>query len=225
MLNIFVGGSGSDRNFIVNDYSNGPSVAQHWGVNPSMFNIIEVEKNGTASFYKRVPGSKYATVVFKTNNYLVGELENLPYYLQNAVTLFRNAEGATDKLNIMGHSNGGNAVVRWLETYSPSYVNNIITIATPYNGKAVTVQQTGFVKEVIADKAKIKYSGTVNTFVAKDPTNDAFPTNIASDGVIAEDSALCASLVFPQSVTECNNQNHGTVLWSPEVKNVILKWF
>ncbi|TGD20926.1 alpha/beta hydrolase [Companilactobacillus suantsaicola] len=223
MLNIFVGGSGATKDFIVND-ANG-SVASHWGVDPSIFNIITVTKTGEAKFVKRVSGSKNATVTFQTYHYNVGEVENTGFYLENAVQLFRNAEGPNDMVNILGHSNGGNAVVRWLETYSPNYINSIVTAATPYNGKSMTVKQTGFVKEVMANKDKIKYN-SVNVFVARDDDIHTFPSKYANDGVISEDSALCGSLVFPDSITVvANNQNHGTIMWSPEVINVVKKWF
>lgn len=220
MLNIFVGGSGAVTNFIVNS----PEVSSDWGANPDSFNIITVTKTGEAKFVRRVYGSKSATVTFQTYHYNCPELENLGFYLENAVQLFRNAEGPTDNVNILGHSNGGNAVVRWLETYSPDYINEIVTAATPYNGKAVTVKQTGFVKEVIADKNKIKYN-SAHVFVARNDNSTAFPSTIANDSVISEDSGLCGSLVFPNSVTVCNNQNHGTVLWAPEVNSVVKNWF
>jgi len=219
MLNIFVGGSGATTSFIVDG-----SELSHWGVSVNNFNVITVTKTGEAKFVKRVYGAKSATVTFQTYHYNCEELENLGYYLENAVQLFRNAEGPTDSINILGHSNGGNAIVRWLETYTPNYINEIVTAATPYNGKAVTVKQTGFVKEVMADKDRIKYN-SVHVFVARDDRYNTFPSTIANDGTIAEDSALCGSLVFPGSVTVCNNQNHGTIMWSPEVINVVKKWF
>lgn len=220
MLNIFVGGSGATKDFIVND-----TVASRWGIASSSFNIITVSKTGEAKFIRRVTGSKNTTVTFQTYHYNVGEIENTGFYLENAVQLFRNAEGPNDTINILGHSNGGNAVVRWMEAYSPNYVNEVVTAATPYNGKSMTVKQTGFVKEVMAGKSKLHYT-KAHVFVARDDDIHMFPSSIANDGVISEDTALCGSLVFANSLTIVkNNQNHGTILWSPELENVVLKWF
>ncbi|WP_048705225.1 alpha/beta fold hydrolase [Companilactobacillus ginsenosidimutans] len=225
MLNVFVGGSGVNDDFITG-YLKGLDMplANYWGANTNDFKTIHINKYGVPSFTDFKSGCKNAKIVFAENKYLETDIEDMAFALENAIQLFMDYAGR-DQINIYGHSNGGNIITRWLETYKPNYVHNILTVATPYNGKSVSVTPTGFLKEAIANKDKISYSGQVDMIVARLDNQQSYPSNIPSDGVVAYDSAQCGTLIYGNRMSVVDGYNHNTAQASPLVSNLISKWF
>lgn len=227
MLNIFVGGSTVNDNFIVGpSIGNLPnSLASYWGQDPNNFDIIHIEKSGKVSWKFPHYGRKDIVVVYAPSQYLETDLENVPFCLENAISMIREQLGH-DQINIYGHSNGGNIVTRWIETYNPDYIHNICTVSTPYNGKAVSVDQTGFLKEAIANKDKIRYSGQADIIVARTSDQNTYPDSIPSDGVVSYDSASCGLLIYgSDKISVVDGYDHNTAQASPLVSNLISKWF
>lgn len=229
-LNIFVAGSSATTDFLMNgDYS---SSVLKWGVSPDDFNVIEVSRKGTIKYVQEKKSSKNATIIIEANVYNEADVENMAYYLQNGIQAVRNLPGnEKEPLNLFGHSNGGNAIVRWLETYchvkGAPQINNIVTVATPYNGYAMTTEQTGFLKEALGYNYVISImpKGDVTVIAAKDDTDNGFPSEFANDGVISLDSADCGSKVLETTVKVVDYSNHNDVIWSDETANAVRNWF
>ncbi|WP_125711045.1 alpha/beta hydrolase [Companilactobacillus zhongbaensis] len=223
-INLFVGGSGANfkdpsGNLMQDAFRN---EFNHWGIdNRDYVDCIEVQKNGTAQYVQR--GShKNIVITFKNCIYIESELENIGFGLKNAMDLVRRDNGYPF-INLFGHSNGGNAIARYLYNFKPNFIENILTCATPYNGKALTVTSSPFLKEVSDLTSYFKPSGNVDMFVGKGNISAEFG-NIPNDGVISTDSGQCGRWVYNHYVNVIEGANHGTINTIPEVTKIVNEW-
>jgi triacylglycerol esterase/lipase EstA (alpha/beta hydrolase family) len=225
-VNFFVSGSGG--NF--KDPSSSVPGAQDsfrapftsWGLNRDEATCIEISKNGTAKYVQY--GNSNVVVTFRSCFYVESELDGLGYALKNAIDLYRRDHG-NPNINILGHSNGGNAIARYVQAFRPSFIMNVITCATPYNGVALTVKPTGFVKEVENIDLSWSPQGNINMFVGEDNSGANFSPAVANDGTISTDSGLCGQDVYNRAVQIVQAADHGTILTSQPVMNVLNSWF
>lgn len=221
-INLFVAGSGANfkdpnGNAFQNEFNT-------WGIgNRDLIDCVEVQKNGTAKYVQN--GShKNIVITFKNCFYRECELENIGYGLKNAIDLVRKNNG-NPTINLFGHSNGGNAIARYLYTFKPKFVNNVLTCATPYNGMAFTVKPSAFVKEVLNLSNFWSPIGNIDIFVGKGIyTPKVFPDYISNDGVISTDSGQCGQLVYNHYVNVIEGANHGTINTIPEVTKIVNEW-
>lgn len=221
-INLFVSGS---TGFVDNPNNSADDSFRkefsYWGIgsrdNASRY---EVMKNGTIGSQHN-ENSKNIIIGFRNCIYTESELENLAFGLKNAIDLIRSQNGYPN-INLFGHSNGGNAIARYLYTYRPTFVDNVLTCATPYNGKALTVKPSAFVQEVSNLRLSWQPNGQIDMFVGKGDTgNPKFPSSVANDGVIATDSGICGQLVYNQNVNVISGAGHTSINTIPQVTQIV----
>lgn len=236
-VNIFVSGSGGNwyDDPIWKDFFYYPNNVNPNGIRYDIakINRVQVEMNGTAKFigtdkYPIPTEKKQFVVSFQNCIYVQQELQNLGYQLKNAIDLIRNTVGGDVHINLFGHSNGGNAIARYVQAFKPYFVDNLVTCATPYNGVAWSVTPTGFLKDVTGIGYYWQPNNNLNMFVGSTGSNynnDSYPTWLDTDGVIAVDSGACGENVYGKTVQVLKGYTHGTILHAPEVQRAVKSWF
>lgn len=223
-VNIFVSGSGGNwyDNPQWGNFFNG---AHGIPLDTKTLNVVESRQDGRAKMMVRGSLKKNYIVTFRNCFYVQQELENIGYQLANAITFIQSDSGQRE-VNLFGHSNGGNAIVRYLQAFRHDFVHDVVTCATPYNGEAWSVNKTGFLKEV--ENVPLHISGTISMFVGSMGNNDgnsAYPKWLDTDGTISTDSGSCGVYPYGKQVTVISQRDHGTILNAPQVQNAVQSWF
>lgn len=217
-MTFFVNGSGASFEAGKNDVATSDNAYRG---NVNAIDYITVYKNGYISLDKKhtetMNGRVNTDVYFKTNRYNDAEINLTAMLLYNAISYQMNLYDV-DEINLTGASNGGNTITRYMRNFDPQFVNKIITAVTPYNGLAVSQELTGFLKSVTVmnnlahfNSVELFYSRSINPI----EIDSTFSNDIASDGVVSNESNLTGLDVWGVLPQECYNQNHGTYMRNP----------
>ena len=97
--------------------------------------------------------------------------------------------------DIVGQSNGGNIITRYLEAYPSNIFNNLITVGTPYNMRANDGDPaTDWLIDLFAGKSRLNPNLNVINVIG-DVTG-----NNTGDEVVSRDSSLAGDFVFRDQV-------------------------
>lgn len=223
-VNVWLAGSAANAD----DFQKSPFM--QLGIKSSDVTSLYVSSDG--KIIKKVNESKDIKnigVGFLDNRFTEQHLEDNPNLLDNLL-MYEYREKRFDSINLIGHSNGGNVITRWVERFSmyrPFKVNNIVTICTPFNGYVKSAKPTGFLKEVLANKNKLNgINKKAFMSVVKKPL-DFEGKSYKWDTVVTLDNAYTGEQVFGGSIELINSMPDGSepahmkVLSSPNIINYL----
>lgn len=224
-VNVWIAGSTGTEG----DFKN--SLLENVGLNDNEITTIEVSIDGSIISRENDSSAlRNISVVFQDNGFTESVLENNPNLLDN-ILMSEYTIKRFDNINIIGHSNGGNILTRWIERYEgyrPFSVIRMVTICTPFNGYVVqgADQPTGFLKEVLNNNSKLngiskKAFGAYSGYNTYRPYTGNNSETYAGDTVVTLANAKTAENVLGVSLDVINGQTHMGILNSNEVKSYL----
>lgn len=194
-VNVWVEGSTKTAH----DLENAPF--KQLGITMSDVTTVAVSSDGLITKTNASSTVKNIGVTFANNAFRESDLEDNPELLDN-ILMSEYKDKNFDTINMIGHSNGGNAIVHWIERFQkfrPFKVNVLVTTCTPFNGYAKWATPNGFLKEILADKGEL--NGITKYGFVADIGEKVADINGAMhewDSVVTLDNAYTGEQVFGQ---------------------------